>query len=120
MHLHNKGYTLTALRVPVDCLRALLPPGGAPPLTVGLQLFLDGSRHGGRFPAEVNAHGCISRDVTRMTELEGCRVAGWRLAAPRALDALLESDGSDGDDGGGGVGGGGSSSDGEGSYGEEG
>ena len=96
LQLHKTAGTLIALRVPAGCLRALLPPGAAPPAAVGLQLFLDGRRHGGRFPAEVNAYGYIARDVARLTELEGCAVVGWRVAAPRAVDVLVESGGGGG------------------------
>lgn len=87
------GYVLHVQSVPRRCLRALLPPRAAPPATVGLQVFLDGGRHGGRFPALVNASGFLSSGFSRLEELAGCVIVGYRIAAPLALDILVESGG---------------------------
>ena len=74
-------------------MRALLPPRTPLPVRVGVQIFLDGRRYGGRFPSAVNRFNEVNRGVAWCTELEGCVVVGYRVAAPGALDLLVESGG---------------------------
>ena len=102
MTKHPLAATLTHVTVPAPCMRALLPPGAPRPAAVGLQIFLDGVRYGGRFPTLVGLCNQATRGVARCTELEGCAVVGFRVAAPGALDILFESEAGGGGGGGGG------------------
>ena len=88
-----KGATLTRVTVPAPCMRVLLPPGAALPAAIGLQIFLDGVRYGGRFPTLVGRFRDVVRGAAWCTELEGCVVVGFRVAALGALDLLVESGG---------------------------
>ena len=80
------------IRVPNGLLAAWFP-GAALPLDVSLQLEVDGTPWGLRFPSRIGAERKISQGLYSFRGLQGCPIVAFRRAgspAP-ALDLALSS-----------------------------